>query len=168
MGARGEREGVRRRVVFGRPLALALVVAEKAISTLLLAAGGTAALLIRRRAGVNPVAALLPGEWREDPRDSLIRWLAGHAPAITPHHITWIATGLFAWALLFAVEAVGLWQGLGWAELLIIVETASFLPFEIWHLAVRPDAAGLMGLAVNLLILLYVTRLYRKSRVGSG
>jgi uncharacterized membrane protein (DUF2068 family) len=152
------------RTVLGRPPALVLVVAEKLFSAL--GAAGTAVLVVAldRRGGIDAALLRLSQELSEDPNDVALRWLAGHLPhvGLGPGVALWTGAGLTFWALLLGAEAVGLWLERGWGEFLIVVETASFLPVELWDILARGHGFAVVGLVVNLLILAYVGGLYRR------
>ena len=113
--------------------------------------------------------------------DRLVGWLAelplaaGWRPLT--HAIDWVAdlnlhkillAGVLAcaYALLYAVEGVGLWMQKRWAEYLTTVATASLIPFEIWELTRGFSVLKVAALAVNVAIvfyLLYVLRADRKA-----
>ena len=56
------------------------------------------------------------------------------------------------------VEAIGLWRRKVWAEWLVIVVTASFLPFEVWELIRQPAPIKLAALVLNVAVLVYLVR----------
>lgn len=147
----------------GRPLPLLLVICEKAASALGLAIAAVLAFVLRGR-GVDPLRLLFAGELAEDPHDRLVHWLGSLLPRLTSQLGLELAIGLLLWAALFAAEAAGLWRRRVWAEALVIVETASFLPVEVWDLLRRPQLAGWLSLAINLSVLVYVSLLYRRRR----
>jgi uncharacterized membrane protein (DUF2068 family) len=148
--------------VLGRPLPLILVVLEKAVSALLSLAGAALALLLHTRRAADPLRLLLPDEYAESPHDVWLRWLVHHLPALGPGTLLWVAGGLVFWGALLGAEAVGLWFGYGWGEFLIIVETAGFLPAEVYHLLRHPRGGAAITLVINLAILAYVGGLYRR------
>ena len=159
--------GVRaRRVIFGRPVPIALIALEKGVSALAVAAGGLLALLVRHRGGGEALQLLLPREVLESPRDFWVQWLYVHQPHLGTGLLMWLSIGLFFWAVLLAAESSGVWAGRAWGEFLVIVETASFLPAELYDIARRPHLTGFVTLLVNLLILWYVGSLYRARRRG--
>ena|GEM_PF-1877340 len=153
------------RTMAGRPAPVFLIALEKAISALAAAAGAVLAFLLHIHRSTDPLQFLLPGEVSEVPRDITVRWLYRHLPHFGPGIILLAAFGLTFWAVLLGAEAVGVWRGLGWGEFLVIVETASFLPFELYDIVRRPHPTGFITLTVNLLILWYVGVLYRR-RLG--
>jgi uncharacterized membrane protein (DUF2068 family) len=70
-----------------------------------------------------------------------------------------------AYAVLFTVEAVGLWLQRVWAEYLTIVATTSFIPFEVYELTRRFTPIRLGALVANVAIVGYlVARRWRAHR----
>jgi uncharacterized membrane protein (DUF2068 family) len=68
-----------------------------------------------------------------------------------------IAGGLVAgYALLEAVEMVGLWYGRRWAEYLTFVATTVLLPLEVYELTTRITALKVIALLINVLIVVYL------------
>ncbi|MEO8104993.1 MAG: DUF2127 domain-containing protein [Candidatus Saccharibacteria bacterium] len=91
-----------------------------------------------------------------------LNWL-GHIFTITPAHLKTTALILLTYALLEAVEAVGLWQAKRWAEYLTFVATISLLPLEIYELTHKFTILKVLTLVINLAIagyLLYAKRLF--------
>jgi uncharacterized membrane protein (DUF2068 family) len=70
----------------------------------------------------------------------------------------------FGYAAVFLVEGVGLIRRLPWAEWLTVAVTASFIPLEIYELAVRPGAAKVAALAINVAIVIYLLRVRLAAR----
>jgi uncharacterized membrane protein (DUF2068 family) len=60
------------------------------------------------------------------------------------------------YALLLAVEAVGLWRGRRWAEYLTFLETAVFVPFEIDELTKAVTTLRVLAIVINLAVLAYL------------
>jgi uncharacterized membrane protein (DUF2068 family) len=67
-----------------------------------------------------------------------------------------LGSGIGAYALLEACEAVGLWWQRRWAEYLTFVATVVFLPLEVYELAHGITWFRIFALVVNLLILAYL------------
>lgn len=85
--------------------------------------------------------------------------------ALSPTRLEVVALGAFAYAGLFAAEGVGLWLGRRWAEYLTVVETASFLPIEIFELVRRLTPLRMTALVFNLVVVAYLIHRLRRSRV---
>ena len=96
---------------------------------------------------------------------SAFAWRFGPQAVFSVHHrltdlassqLTTVALVAFLYALLFAVEGVGLWSGKRWAEYLTIVATASLVPFEIYELLQRVSWPRIATLAINLIVVGYL------------
>ena len=70
-----------------------------------------------------------------------------------------LAVGVFALALLFVTEGVGLWLGKRWAEFLTVIATTLFVPFEIVQLVRQVTMPRAAALVVNLAVVAFL--LYR-------
>ncbi len=67
-----------------------------------------------------------------------------------------LAAAAFGYALLEAVEAVGLWLGKRWAEYLTFAATIVFVPFEILDLTRRVTVLSVLTLLINVAIVAYL------------
>jgi uncharacterized membrane protein (DUF2068 family) len=67
---------------------------------------------------------------------------------------------------LTAVEAWALRSGRWWGPWLVVVATSSLLPFELYELARRPRPSRAVLLAMNLIIVGYLTYRARREHVG--
>ena len=150
------------RTLFGRPFVTALVALEKAGSAVLAGAGSGLAFFVHHKVKVNPLWLFLPDRFQDSPFEGVKDFLAAHLPTLGPRFVLLIGVLLAFWAILLALEAIGVWYDYAWGEALIIVETMSLLPYELYHLAHRPTLPAFGSLAINLLILWYVTRLYQR------
>jgi uncharacterized membrane protein (DUF2068 family) len=78
-----------------------------------------------------------------------------------------IALGILALGLdgtLTAVEAWSLCRGRWWGPWLVVLATASLLPFELYELARRPRPSRVALIVTNLVIVLYLARRARGER----
>jgi uncharacterized membrane protein (DUF2068 family) len=143
-----------------RPRALALIALYKLAKTVACIALGFASLHLTR----SDVVVRFDG-WLES-----LAWATRHGLAM--HAVDWLLgmgprqyrlLGLAAWgyALLYAVQGVGLWFGRRWAEYLVVVETGLLLPLELWELARRFSPLKLGVLAVNVAVVAYLVWLLR-------
>lgn len=75
-------------------------------------------------------------------------------------------TGLIALvtAVVLCTVGVGVYFQKYWAELLLILATATLIPFEIRHAIFHPGAVVVIILAVNCLIVWYLYRVLRRER----
>jgi uncharacterized membrane protein (DUF2068 family) len=70
-----------------------------------------------------------------------------------------LAVTALAYAVVFSIEAVGLWRRRGWARWFTIGVTASLLPFEVYEIIRRPhEPLRIATLVVNILVVLYLYR----------
>jgi uncharacterized membrane protein (DUF2068 family) len=75
---------------------------------------------------------------------------------ITPAHLRAAALLLIAYALLEAVEMVGLWRTQRWAEYLTFLATISLLPLEVYELSHKFTLLKVLTLVINLAIAAYL------------
>ncbi len=83
---------------------------------------------------------------------------------LSPHKIMLAGAIACGYALLYAVEGVGLWMQKRWAEYLTTVATASLIPFEIWELTRGVSLLKVAALAVNIVIVVYLVYVLRTDR----
>jgi uncharacterized membrane protein (DUF2068 family) len=60
------------------------------------------------------------------------------------------------YAVIFAVEGVGLWMQKRWAEWLTTIITASLIPLEIWEFYSRPNLGKAGVVIANVAIVVYL------------
>ncbi len=150
------------RTVWGRPPVTALIAAEKGGSAVLVGAGAGVAFFVHDRVVDNPLWLIVHGDLSRGPWRVFLRLVASHVHALGPRMVLFIAIFLVFWGILLALEAIGVWWDYAWGEMLILVETVSFMPLELYDIARHPSLAGFGSLAFNLLILWYVGRLYQR------
>ncbi len=82
---------------------------------------------------------------------------------------TVLLTGIaaVAYGILETVEGVGLWRDRLWAEFLTVIATALLVPLELYELVRKPSALKAGGIAVNIVIVVYLARRLRR-RLGSA
>ena len=79
-----------------------------------------------------------------------------HYFAITPRHLDEAGIAVSLYAVLEAVEMVGLWLAKRWAEYLTFVATALLLPLEIYELVSKVSTLKLVTFVINLAIVIYL------------
>jgi len=144
-----------------------LILIQKGLWGIVLLALAAGLFLIYGLHIIQPVQLLFAGELAEDPHDFLAHLLIGLLPGLAHRTALLLAIGALIYAALEAVEAWGLWRDVAWVEVLIVVETAGFLPYEGWELAHRVTPFKLASLVINLLILWYLIARYIHSRHAS-
>ncbi len=73
-----------------------------------------------------------------------LAWVTG----LPAGRLALVSVGLFAYAVVYGIEGLGLWFDRPWAEWLTAIGTGLFLPVEIVHLVDHPTP----GIAVTLLL----------------
>lgn len=76
--------------------------------------------------------------------------------AVSPSHLYEAAGVVVGYAVLEAVEGVGLWFGRRWAEYLTFLATILLLPIEIYELSHRVSVLKIVTLVINLAIAVYL------------
>lgn len=140
---------------------LRLIAAFKLVQSLLLTGLALATLNLLR----PEVAADLQewvGDMPLDTQQDLVRRAVTWMLNLHRGHAETIAAGSFAYGLLFAVEAIGLWRGLRWAEWLTVIATSSLVPIEIYEVVHRPGIIKAIVIAVNLLVVWILIRALRR------
>ncbi|GAA4893030.1 DUF2127 domain-containing protein [Actinomycetospora straminea] len=151
----------------GRPLrdrfVLRLIALDRAVHVVALSLLGTAVLLFATyREAWGPTAGQIVGILQAG-----IGGPVGHGgptllveverafdvPAATLYGL---AAVLLAYAVLEAVEAVGLWYARRWAEYLTFVATTVLLVPEVWELTHGPTPLKILALVVNLTVVAYL------------
>jgi uncharacterized membrane protein (DUF2068 family) len=91
-----------------------------------------------------------------------------HLFAVSTRNLELTGVALSAYAVLEAVEAVGLWYGRRWAEYLTFVATALLVPLEVYEIAHKPTALKAVTLVINLAIVVYLIVAKRLFGVRGG
>lgn len=135
----------------------------KAVALLVAAAGALRLLRPGALDGFVEYLTQLPLASGFRPIAHFIHWLGG----LSPHNLQLVAVLACAYATLYIVEGVGLWQHKRWAEYLTTVATASLIPFELWELARGISLAKFAALAINVAIVLYLIYVLRADKKTS-
>lgn len=90
------------------------------------------------------------------------------AQGLSPHKLAMASVGAFVYAGLFLTEGVGLLMRKRWGEIVTIIITGSFLPIEIYELAVKEFSVfKLLLLLANVAVLVYlIWRLKHEKKKG--
>ena len=140
--------------------AIRLITIERFLKATVLIAGGIALLVFGHKTNIHQLAEnlqdqldLSPGRgwWRH-----LYQVVITRLTHLTPRSEVAIAIGAMLYGALEAFEGVGLLLRRRWAEYLVLVATAAFLPLEIEELIRKPTVFKAGAFAVNLLIIGYL------------
>ena len=100
-----------------------------------------------------------------DPNNRYVRALLAMLLRVNETQRALLVVGTALYALLFAIEGVGLWLERAWAEYLSLVATAVFLPIEFYELLKHSSLMKGIVLVLNLAIVLYLTARVRHRRI---
>ena len=102
---------------------------------------------------------------RFDPESRLVSLLMDKVDLIDVHRLKQISFATFGYSALALTEGCGLLMEKVWAEYLTLGLTISFLPWELFELARRPDWFRLSLLLINLAVLAYLVWLLRRKKL---
>lgn len=100
-----------------------------------------------------------------DPESRFVSLLLNKVDLIDVHRLKLISLGTFAYSAVALTEGVGLVLEKVWAEFLTLILTISFLPWELYELAKRPNWFRLSLLLINLAVLAYLVWLLRRKKM---
>jgi uncharacterized membrane protein (DUF2068 family) len=104
-------------------------------------------------------------KFRFDPESRFVSLLLNKVDLIDAHRLRQISVATFGYSALALTEGVGLLLEKVWAEYLTLILTISFLPWELYELARRPDWFRLSLLLINLAVLWYLVWLLRRKNL---
>jgi len=93
-----------------------------------------------------------------DPHGKLITALIARISSLDAHQLEEIGIGSLLYAAVFLVEGVGLMLRRMWAEVMTVIITTSFIPLEIYELALHRSWSKGAVIVVNVLVVLYLLR----------
>lgn len=141
-----------------RSTGLTLLAIEKSMGALFFFSATVTLFILHARNVTHPLQAVFAEELGEDPHDFLANLLISLLPQVSHSALLTLALISAGYLVLHVVEATGLWLRQLWVESLILVETAAFLPYEIYELVRHPTVFKVVILVVNLLIVGYLVR----------
>jgi uncharacterized membrane protein (DUF2068 family) len=100
-----------------------------------------------------------------DPESRFVALVLDKVDLIDAHRLRQISVATFGYSALALTEGVGLLLEKVWAEYLTLFLTISFLPWELYELARRPDWFRLSLLLINLAVLWYLLWLLRRKKL---
>jgi uncharacterized membrane protein (DUF2068 family) len=144
-----------------RPLALVVIIIYKAFTALLLAVTSIAIFLaVKNYQDVLSFADnyILKG------KIEIIKWLLYKTLNLNPRTLQFsgIATG--SYAVVTAIEAVGLWYEKAWATLLVVVLVGISLPAEIFELIKGVSLIKVVVFLINAALFWYLLRKFPKRK----
>jgi len=100
-----------------------------------------------------------------DPESRFVSLLLEKVDLIDAHRLRQISVATFGYSALALTEGVGLLLEKVWAEYLTLILTVSFLPWELYELARKPDWFRLSLLLINIAVLWYLIWLLRRKKL---
>jgi len=97
-----------------------------------------------------------------DPHGKRVTELLARVTAFDAHDLRRIGIGSMLYAMVYVIEGIGLMGRRAWAEVMTVIVTTSFIPFEIYELVEHPSWAKVAVIAVNVLVVLYLLRRLRR------
>ena len=94
--------------------------------------------------------------WNIDFHNHYVQLLFQQANQMDGDKLLFLASISLGYAALFFVEGIGLILGRYWAQWLVIIDTASFIPGEIYYLARQFNWFDTILLLVNVAVVLYL------------
>jgi uncharacterized membrane protein (DUF2068 family) len=91
-------------------------------------------------------------------KEGMIAWIVERVISFQPGTLKFAAIAAAIYALVTAIEAIGLWYQRQWAEWLIIFSVAISIPPEIYELVQKVSLIKLAVFILNLVILAYLGR----------
>jgi uncharacterized membrane protein (DUF2068 family) len=101
-----------------------------------------------------------------DPESRFVSLLLDKVDLIDAHRLRQISLATFGYSAVALTEGVGLLMEKVWAEYLTLILTISFLPWELYELARKPDWFRLGLLVTNLAVLAYLVWLLRRKKLA--
>jgi uncharacterized membrane protein (DUF2068 family) len=144
---------------------LILIAAYKVLQALLFVAVGISALRLLHK-DVDDVLSQIALALRFNPESRFINFLLDKAALVNDPLLRRIGAVAFSYAGLSLAEGIGLYLEKAWGELLTLVITASFLPWELFEVCRRLTWVRVGLLIINFLVFLYLIKLVAGRRNG--
>jgi uncharacterized membrane protein (DUF2068 family) len=140
-----------------RPVLLRLIAAERAIRGAILIAAGVY-LFGHLHSDFGKLADRWMRKLELDPNRHFLRRIVEYLHNVTTNEVKIFAFAAVGYGVLELVEGVGLWLDRLWAEYLTVIATSLLVPLEVYELVRKPSPLKAAGIAVNVLIVVYLAR----------
>jgi uncharacterized membrane protein (DUF2068 family) len=140
---------------------LRLIASWKLLHAVFFTAVGFGLLRLRGHNVVDFLNAHIIIPYHLNPENRAIYWLLDEADSLTSHKLLLLGYAAFFYAALFALEGVGLFLRKHWAEYLVVIVTASLLPFEVYELFAGIAWWKFAAVFGNLAIVIYLVHRLR-------
>ena len=147
---------------------LVLIAVYKLLQALLFVAIGVGALRLLHK-DIGDVLTQLAHDLRFNTESRFVDFVLERASLLNDPILRRIGFGAFCYAAIGILEGIGLYLEKAWAEYLTLIITASFLPIEVMEILHRVTTAKVAILVVNVLVLLYLSKVViERQRRPSG
>jgi uncharacterized membrane protein (DUF2068 family) len=136
---------------------LVLIAAYKFLQALLFIAIGLGAHRLLHK-DISDQVLRLAEHFRFNPESRLVNFILEKATLLNVRELRRIGVVAFSYAALSLAEGIGLYLQKAWGEILTLIITASFLPWEIFEVAHRLTWVRVGLLIANTLVFLYLLR----------
>ena len=142
---------------------LMLIAAYKWLQALLFAAVGVGAFRLVHQ-DVGDVLSDIASALRFNPESHLVNFILDEATLLNDPILRRIGAVAFCYAAVSFAEGIGLYLEKAWGEILTLIITASFLPWEIFEIFRRLTWLRVSLLVINLLVFFYLLKLVASRR----
>jgi uncharacterized membrane protein (DUF2068 family) len=142
---------------------LILIAAYKGLQALLFAAVGVGALRLLHQ-DVGDVFEGIRDALHFNPESRFINFILDKATLLNDPILRRIGAVAFSYSAISLAEGIGLYLEKAWGEILTLVITASFLPWEIFEIFRRLTWIRVSLLIINILVFLYLLKLVATRR----
>lgn len=142
---------------------LVLIALYKMLQAALFMAIGVGALRLLHK-DVGDMFAMLADRLRFNPESRMVNFLLEKASLLNDPVLKRIGAAAFCYAGLGLAEGIGLYLEKAWGEILTLLITASFLPWEMFEVAHRVTWVRVSLLIINVLVFFYLLDLIAQER----
>jgi uncharacterized membrane protein (DUF2068 family) len=140
---------------------LRLIALERIVRGLLLLAAGIY-LVSHAGSDLGKTADRIMRAVELDPRRPFLHRIVAYLHHLHASEVRLVGLGALGYGVLELVEGTGLWLDQLWAEYLTVIATSLLIPVEIYELVRNPTVWKAGGLAINVLIIVYLARVLRR------
>jgi uncharacterized membrane protein (DUF2068 family) len=140
---------------------LRLIALERIVRGLILLAAGIY-LLSHVGSDLGKTADRIMRAVELDPRRPFLHRIVDYLHRLHASEVRIVGIGAVGYGLLELVEGFGLWLDQLWAEYLTVIATSLLIPVEIYELVRHPTVWKAGGLALNIVIVVYLVHVLRR------
>jgi uncharacterized membrane protein (DUF2068 family) len=142
----------------GHDSGLVLIAAYKFLQAMLFVVIGLGAHRMLHK-DISDQVLRLAEHFRFNPESRLVNFILDKATLLNMRELRRIGLVAFSYSALSLAEGIGLYLQKAWGEILTLIITASFLPWEIFEVAHRITWIRVGLLVANTLVFIYLLRL---------